>query len=1390
MKNFYALLFFLPFIFISLGIEKVSAQVQDTTICPNSNFNQGNFNDWRGCYGYFSNPCIEQGFLTNGAHPLHKIIHSPGWHDHNTCDTLLNVFPGDSYVARIGDTMYTGTQHGQYKEAELKYNVDVTSTSYLFIYRYAPVLQTGGHPNGWQPDFRVEVTDSTGQLLDSCGYFYFAAPTSGPASNGWHLCTNNPDGNVYWKNWTTVGMDLSSWFGQTVTIDFRARGCTYDTHFGYAYVSAFCSYLAVRTALCQGDSSAMLIAPPGFRYLWSNSDTTDTIIVPHPITGQIYSCTLTALNGCQVTISDTLTYTVITTNFYYGPACSGIITQFYDSSYVNQNAVTGWIWNFGDGTPLVTGIQNPAHIFAFPGTYNVKLISNSTEGCKDSITKAVTVTHSPTATIAGTIAVCANSTPPLITFTGSSSAPPYTFTYNINGGPDQQVTASGGNSVTVAAPTNVTGTFTYTLISVQAGSCTQPETGSAVVTVNPLPTATISGTTAVCQNSASPLITFTGGSSTAPYTFTYNINGGANQQVTTVAGNSVTVAAPTDVAGIFTYNLVSVQDGSATACSQSQTGSAVVTVYPLPTATISGTIAVCQNSAAPLITFTGDSSTPPYTFTYNINGGANQQVTTSGGNSVTVAAPTSSVGTFNYNLISVQDGSPLACSQSQSGSAVVTVNPLPTATISGTITVCQNATAPLITFTGGSSTPPYTFTYNINGGANQQVTTAAGNSVTVAVPTNVVGTFIYNLISVQDGSATACSQIQTGSATVTINSLPVPTISGPSSVCLNSSVIYFTEAGMNNYTWSVSAGGSITSGTGTSSITILWSTIGSKTITVNYFNANGCTAASPTSYSVTVNTLPNPSLNGSNDTCVNTSITYTTDEGMNNYSWAVSSGGSITAGGGSSDYFVTVLWNTAGAQTVSVNYYMSSGCTAPAPTVLNVTVKPRPAITNAGNPALCSNGTTNIVFISTLPGTTYTWTATGSSGNVTGYSNGSGSSIIQTLLNTGYNIETVNYAVIPSLNGCDGAVTHYIVTVNPVADVYFNPNGQTFCSGNTTSIALLSHVTGTTFTWTATGSSGNISGFGPGNGNQISQTLIDSGPYVENVNYDVFPLANSCAGTDNHVIVTVDPKPQVIFTPCNSVITTTDAKPFTLKGGNPLGGVYSGPGVNAGIFYPSLAGTGNITINYSYINTWGCNASMSQIITVVNAIPFNCNNMLTDIRDNHTYPTVKLGTQCWMAANLNYGTIIPSTAMQRDNCVSEKYCYSDNAANCTSYGGLYQWDELMQYDNTAADQGFCPPAWHIPTNNDWNTLFLFYVSNGFAGNPLKYTGYSGFDAFLSGTRFNNVSWNFSNFAVMFWTSTMEGPQKAWAHGMNTFNPSVSDYPSSRTHAFNVRCIKD
>jgi uncharacterized protein (TIGR02145 family) len=179
---------------------------------------------------------------------------------------------------------------------------------------------------------------------------------------------------------------------------------------------------------------------------------------------------------------------------------------------------------------------------------------------------------------------------------------------------------------------------------------------------------------------------------------------------------------------------------------------------------------------------------------------------------------------------------------------------------------------------------------------------------------------------------------------------------------------------------------------------------------------------------------------------------------------------------------------------------------------------------------------------------------------------------------------------------------------------------------------------------------------------------------------------------------------------------------------------------------------------------------------------------LTDIRDNKTYPTVQIGSQCWLAEDLNYGTEIPPDIYQRDNCIPEKY--HNPASSIQHPASVYQWDELMQYDNTPAIQGLCPPGWHIPTEADWNTLFSNYINNAFAASPLKYSGFSGFNALLSGARHLNKTWDYQGFAAFFWSSTAHGTNKAWAHGMNDVDPSVSVYPAFRTNAFSVRCLKD
>jgi len=290
----------------------------------------------------------------------------------------------------------------------------------------------------------------------------------------------------------------------------------------------------------------------------------------------------------------------------------------------------------------------------------------------------------------------------------------------------------------------------------------------------------------------------------------------------------------------------------------------------------------------------------------------------------------------------------------------------------------------------------------------------------------------------------------------------------------------------------------------------------------------------------------------------------------------------------------------------------------------------------------------------------------------------------------------------------------------------------------------------------------------------------------------------SCIMTSNLVCVTnnpvsslqlpvsISPTPAVTFTPCFDTITTTNAKPIKLKGGIPLGGTYVGPGVSANIFNPATAGPGTKTIVYTYTNSALCSASATARIFNFPFSIFNCGNNLIDIRDNNVYPTVQIGSQCWFAANLDYGIQIPETAHQRDNCISEKY----KSAVGSPQSAVYQWDEMMLYDNTPGLQCICPPGWHIPTEIDWNTLFANWTNNAFAAAPLKYSGYSGFNAFLLGARHQNVQWDYQNFATFFWSSTAYGPYKAWAHGMNDPDFSVSYYPSLRSNAFSVRCLRD
>jgi uncharacterized protein (TIGR02145 family) len=98
-----------------------------------------------------------------------------------------------------------------------------------------------------------------------------------------------------------------------------------------------------------------------------------------------------------------------------------------------------------------------------------------------------------------------------------------------------------------------------------------------------------------------------------------------------------------------------------------------------------------------------------------------------------------------------------------------------------------------------------------------------------------------------------------------------------------------------------------------------------------------------------------------------------------------------------------------------------------------------------------------------------------------------------------------------------------------------------------------------------------------------------------------------------------------------------------------------------------------------------------------------CPGTPTITYEGQVYNTIQIRSQCWLKENLNVGTMI-TNGNQSNNGIIEKFCYAHQQDNCTIYGGLYQWDEMMQYTNTQGSQGICPSGWHIPTDEQWKVL--------------------------------------------------------------------------------------
>jgi len=194
--------------------------------------------------------------------------------------------------------------------------------------------------------------------------------------------------------------------------------------------------------------------------------------------------------------------------------------------------------------------------------------------------------------------------------------------------------------------------------------------------------------------------------------------------------------------------------------------------------------------------------------------------------------------------------------------------------------------------------------------------------------------------------------------------------------------------------------------------------------------------------------------------------------------------------------------------------------------------------------------------------------------------------------------------------------------------------------------------------------------------------------------------------------------------------------------------------------------------------------------------------------DGNIYNTVQIGGQCWMKENLKVGAMVNGSVEQTNNSIIEKYCYNNDPPNCDVYGGLYQWDEMMQYSTTSGIQGICMTDWHLPTNYEWGQLINYLGFRYVAGGKMKTIGTteagtglwhspntgatneSGFSGLPGGYRYTNGTFYDIGSYGYFWISTQNTTASAYSDDLSYGSTFIGHLSYTLGYGFSVRCVRD
>lgn len=898
-----------------------------------------------------------------------------------------------------------------------------------------------------------------------------------------------------------------------------------------------------------------------------------------------------------ICISNTLTVTNLSGNGYGISGSGNSAVCVTGKGIWSISPATGWTlvsgslgndFGFTDPDLWTNGSSSLNIRFTIPGTYSIKLKTSASQLCGgDEVTKTFCVNPAPTA--AFSLNATQGCAPLTVTTTNNSNTPicksntyQWSVSYSNTSGCTPNTSGYSyinGTSATSAQPefsfTNP-GVYTISLVTKNSGGLCTSSTVTQTVTVKTKPQGSITAPNAVCQNSSiSPSANVANCYATNPVTYVWNFPGGTPSTSTSANPGTITY----NTAGTYTISLDVTNECGTTTITKT------ITVNPAPNVIVPADKTFCAGQQTGAFTFT--SSVNGTTFSWTNNNTA-IGLAASGNGSIANFTTSNNTGSPITATIVV---TPTSGCAGPAQSFTITVNPRPAKpSVIRPVIYCLNETAQPLSATGVSGNAINWYT----------VFPLANGSTTAPTPsTSTAGSTTYYATQ---SNGFPCES-DTSKIIVTVNpKIANNTVAADQTICSGSTAAALSQqgtlsggAGTFSYQWQSSTDGGAT-WTNINGATASGYNPGAVSSSTKYRRVVNSASCSDTSNVVSINvqgSLSNAGIGADQTICWNTqpdSLRGQTPGGGSGaftFQWesAANSAGpwTIVAGATNADYLPAALTATT--------YYrrkVSSGQCSVYSSAVQVTVNPKPAMTNMGDKVFCNNSSSGVIaFTSSPTATGYAWVNDNAAIGLTTSGTGNIASFTTTNASNPKVPVTANIKVVPTFTAnnlsCNGDTASFKIVVLPIITLLKNPD-TTLCTGQSVPAYKPIPDTGTfagigvTYVWSVSGSGINLAN---GNGGQLpGYTTANPGTTDVTATITVTPrytyAGKTCDGTPMSYSVTVKPATaNANAGPDQSLCAQTTAN-LAANFVNGTTGVWSQVGTGASITTPT---SNNTTVN-------------------------------------------------------------------------------------------------------------------------------------------------------------------------------------------------------------------